>query len=275
MPSEKRGFTLIELLVVVAIIALLISILLPSLSRAREQAKGTVCMSNLKQIGMGFFFYGQDFGEQPPPNRMQAAPGAPNGGTPPEFRDSDWWYYAHMVPRYIPGNRNSGTNAAFSGVFGCPSEPIAGRAYAMNIFASNYESSKQGAQTYTRGKPFNPFRVKDAPALMLIAEAHAIYADGANPNLFGTRHVIGMDGASIYRKWAKVEELFNRGPFYGYVDFEKHKGKANFLFSDLHVEPFARQAILIKDSQDPSKMVSSLKVKWSPEDPQWNTPTAP
>jgi prepilin-type N-terminal cleavage/methylation domain-containing protein/prepilin-type processing-associated H-X9-DG protein len=57
---KQRAFTLIELLVVVAIIALLISILLPSLSRARELSKRTVCLSNLRGIGQGMYIYAQD-----------------------------------------------------------------------------------------------------------------------------------------------------------------------------------------------------------------------
>ena len=57
---KKKGFTLIELLVVVAIIALLISILLPSLSRARELAKRAVCASNQRGIGQGMHIYSND-----------------------------------------------------------------------------------------------------------------------------------------------------------------------------------------------------------------------
>ncbi len=53
----RNAFTLIELLVVVAIIALLVSILLPSLGRAREQAKEVVCASQLAQFGKGFYAY--------------------------------------------------------------------------------------------------------------------------------------------------------------------------------------------------------------------------
>ena len=59
-PPTTSAFTLIELLVVVAIIALLVAILLPSLKRARDQAKATVCASGFKQTGLALLYYIED-----------------------------------------------------------------------------------------------------------------------------------------------------------------------------------------------------------------------
>ena len=57
MKKKSNAFTLIELLVVISIIAVLMAILLPSLSRAREQAKQTVCTAHCKQLIMAMLFY--------------------------------------------------------------------------------------------------------------------------------------------------------------------------------------------------------------------------
>ena len=64
--NGNKGFTLIELLVVIAIIAILASILFPVFARARENARRTSCLSNLKQIGLGIMQYTQDYDETYP-----------------------------------------------------------------------------------------------------------------------------------------------------------------------------------------------------------------
>ena len=71
----RRGFTLIELLVVIAIIAILAAILFPVFARAREKARQTSCLSNLKQIATGMLMYIQDYDERLPMHYYTAADG--------------------------------------------------------------------------------------------------------------------------------------------------------------------------------------------------------
>jgi prepilin-type N-terminal cleavage/methylation domain-containing protein/prepilin-type processing-associated H-X9-DG protein len=86
----RRGFTLIELLVVIAIIAILAAILFPVFAKAREKARQTSCLSNVKQMTLAFMMYVQDYDEKFPDDGY--IPGAPFGCGPPCYNEC-WWRY--------------------------------------------------------------------------------------------------------------------------------------------------------------------------------------
>jgi prepilin-type N-terminal cleavage/methylation domain-containing protein/prepilin-type processing-associated H-X9-DG protein len=83
MLRNTRGFTLIELLVVIAIIAILAAILFPVFARAREKARQTQCLSNLKQTSLGWMMYASDYDEQVMPVQI--------GFYPPDDIVFYWW----------------------------------------------------------------------------------------------------------------------------------------------------------------------------------------
>ena len=99
------AFTLIELLVVIAIIAILAAILFPVFSSAREKARQTSCLSNLRQIGMAFAQYVQDYDEQLPSRRDLKA-SLPGGWKPwtgwPTSDPRAGWAAQVVVSRQAP-----------------------------------------------------------------------------------------------------------------------------------------------------------------------------
>ncbi len=119
---SRSGFTLVELLVVIGIIAVLISILLPSLNKAREQANTVKCASNLRQIAGGLMMYISDNKGKFPPMWVDRT----LTGTPHPWPDGFHWGAALVQGKYVkaPNCYNFKTKAwedKSNNVFQCPS----------------------------------------------------------------------------------------------------------------------------------------------------------
>jgi prepilin-type N-terminal cleavage/methylation domain-containing protein/prepilin-type processing-associated H-X9-DG protein len=151
-PSRRgaRGFTLVELLVVIGIIALLISILLPSLNAAREQARTVKCLANLQQLGLAAVMYTQNHKGFILPADVDMQVG---GYADPTFGRNwtDTWATILVADKYVPYPRNipPASPPGLDNVFACPSGVLEMSAIthtSVNVPSSRKDS--QGAMGY-------------------------------------------------------------------------------------------------------------------------------
>lgn len=201
-PSYKSGFTLIELLVVIAIIALLAAILFPVFARARENARKSSCLNNLKQIGLGLSQYTQDYDEQ-----FSAASMTPASVTTQIYSWQNLLMpYVKSIQLFVcPSNSNS-----TKGKIGCPTcTPVKGNpdniaiSYGANVGKNNNYGPFRNA---SGGGGVNLADMPKTAEVIAVGEYRWAWPDIA----------IADNGASTY--------LFG------------HLNQSNFLFCDGHVK---------------------------------------
>jgi len=222
------GFTLVELLVVMSIIALLVSILLPSLRRAREQARSVVCKAHVRQLGTGMLFYMHDFKSYPA--HQWIIPG------PPEVRVR--WFNA--MAKTLSGYQ----------VQGCPSKADweVGR---NNSYGYNYKYLGSARDNISPECPKKPY--ENYPGKSVASPAKTIafgdtdgtgwkkaYTNGVNDvDMFGNHgYVIDptyIPKHSLQTYSAGVLEPYAWKKYRTYIS-TRHLGGSNLCFVDGHVE---------------------------------------
>ncbi len=225
LPGE-RAFTLIELLVVIAIIAILAALLLPALSRAKEKAQTTKCLSNLKQLQLCWLMYLDDNNDMCPPNNPGGYPGGPPG--------SEAWIYGDVRTDISTTNIQAGVLYRYNtsvGIYVCPLDR-----FTLQRGGTNYPTTRSVSMVNympPEGKKFTTLvDPKPVKALVFMDEddrlnnpyngindgniglrEYPIREWGDSP---GRRHSNGTtlslaDGHVEYWKWRSKRKFFMRG----------------------------------------------------------------
>ena len=179
MKRKPRGFTLIELLVVIAIISLLVSILLPSLNRAKDLARRAICSTNLKPFYAAFYQYILDSDDWLPTSMGGSPPGGDAGSA------QAVWYWSEIICDALgiepwtgsgPGNPGSWTKGKF-GILTCPSDmwtnydDMVAAGWYRGFCGTSYGYSQQlGPGIFRRLSSFD----EDMPGVCAFAETRNI-----------------------------------------------------------------------------------------------------
>jgi prepilin-type N-terminal cleavage/methylation domain-containing protein len=192
-----HGFTLIELLVVIAIIAILAAILFPVFAQAKNAAKKTACLSNVKQITLGFLMYTTDYDDILPPWTSNACANRPPITTSPSSAFDLGYMYQSQVAPYIKNGVNTATGE-LGGLWACPSIKTT-FALVSNTYAYNY---------YGLGGTHNCPQVNAGP----LAAAYAPFNDSQYTSPASTTAVARVaevfliaDGAQLMRPPAYID----------------------------------------------------------------------